>query len=510
MNKSLNQIRLFLCTCSGEDDFVIRKCSKRIQLRFALIGFFVLLIFFGCFLSATTFTYSLFQGITWISLAMGVIWGSVIVNIYLLLLYTISPKLLPVAFKNLRGQTVDNDEKLKEDKFLTTSMLGRLGFMTLLAIIIAQPLNVLIISNSVESSIEKHKIVQKIKMFTIANKASIDNEVLFYKEFNKKIQFLLNKQDSIYVSKQILLLNSKVSDDKKFINDSDKLFKSLKKIDEMFFIDEKSNNSRDSIINLLNTIFIKEIQSDTDFAANIESITINNKKIKSYFEEYKTNLIKTINLKLENTIALNKLLEKSNFYIKTIQLLLYENLLSWIITFVICLIFLMPIYFKFKVRDLSESFFISDYKDDSEMKRLRAEITNTSDFRWLQDKIKKLNIIGLRTSDYYFQRIVIEHRMILENYDSTKQLYSSILTAKNQEFNQNSLERIKPILEKLKQINIKSYKKLKVEIDEEYKDELFKKYEYWLDAPFRTKKRNISSVKNDELSFLDFIYQEKS
>ena len=124
--------------------------------------------------------------------------------------------------------------------------------------------------------------------------------------------------------------------------------------------------------------------------------------------------------------------------------------------------------------------------------------------------IKKLNILGLRTSDYYFQRIVIEHRIILENYDSTKQLYSSILTKKNQEYNQNCLERINPILERVKKNNIESYTKLKLEIDEEYKDELFKKYEYWIDAPFRTKKKSTSSVKKDELSFLDFIYQEKS
>jgi hypothetical protein len=506
MNKAVNQIRLFLCTCSGEDDFIIRKCSKTIQLRFALIGFFVLFIFFCCFLSATFFTYSLFQGTSWVSIPMGIIWGAIVANIYLLLLYTISPKLLPVAFKNKIGQTIDNRNNAQKVSFISSSILFRLGLMALLAIIIAQPLNVILLSKSVETSIEKHKIIEKIKMFTIANKSSIENEILYFKDFNEKIKYQLNDTDSISLSKQIVLLNSKVTDDKLFLINSNKLLNAFKKIDESNFLNKRSKIKRNKIIASLNTLLDDEVQSDNQFISTIESVFITNSKVKKHFDTYKTNLIEVINLKNENSDTLDILLRKSNFYIKTIQLLLNENPYSWLITLLVCLAFLLPIYFKFKVRDLSKSFFKADYENNPEMRRLRNEIVNTTDFDWLERKIKNVGFEDLRTSDYYFKRMVIEHRIILDEYEKAKNKHSKILTQKVALYNENSLSRLVPLLEKLKKIDLKIYIEVKKEIDDEYKNEVIKKYEYWIDAPFRTKKRNALSIKNDEAGLLQLIY----
>lgn len=508
MNKAVNQLRLFLCTCSGEDDSIIRNCSKTIQLRFALIGFFVLLIFFGCFLSATFFTYSLFQGSTLVSIPMGIIWGAVVANIYLLLLYTISPKLLPVAFRNINGQTVDNRENTNETRFFTPSMLFRLGLMTLLAIIIAQPLNVLVLSKSVESSIEKYKTVQKIKMFIVANKASIENEIEHYTEFNNKIKYQLSETDSLQVAKQITLLNEKVTKDKNFQFQSSKLLNDLKKIDGSLFLNKQLEIKRERLIEILNRLLDDEIESDNLFVTNIESITINNLKIKSYFDIYKSNLIKTINLKNDNSNALNKLLNKSNFYIKTIQLLLDKNPLSWILTLFICSIFILPIRFKYKVRDVSKKLFNVDYKDNTEMQRLRSEIVNTTNFNWLENKLKNIIITDLRTSDYYFKRMVIEHKIILEEYEKTKKIHSEILTQKMVLFNKNSFDRIAPLLKKLEKISPEIYFDVESKIKDEYKNEVIKKYEYWIDAPFRTKKKSAKNIKNTETDLLQLIYPE--
>jgi len=508
MNKAVNQLRLFLCTCSGEDDSIIRNCSKTIQLRFALIGFFVLLIFFGCFLSATVFTYSLFQGSTLVSIPMGIIWGAVVANIYLLLLYTISPKLLPVAFRNTKGQAVDKEENAKETHFFTPSMLFRLGLMTLLAVIIAQPLNVLVLSKSVESGIEKYKTVQKIKMFIVANKTSIENEIEHYTEFNNKIKYQLNETDSVQVAKQITLLNQKVTKDKEFQLQSTQLLKDLKKIDEPLFLNKKLKIKREKLIETLNQLHEDETESDNLFVTQIESIAINNLRIKNYFDTYKYNLIKTITLKNENSNALNELLNKSNFYIKTIQLLLDENPFSWVLTLIVCLVFILPIIFKYKVRDVSKRLFNVDYKDNSEMQRLRIEIVNTTNFNWLENKIKNIRIEDLRTSDYYFKRMVIEHRIILEEYEKAKKTHSELLTEKVEEYNIQSLKRINPLLEKLQNINSKIYLDLKLEIEKEYKNEVIKKYEYWIDAPFRTKKNSAKNIKNTETDLLQLIYPE--
>ena len=155
----------FLVACSGEDEYIIKKCSIIIQKRFELIGFCVVLIFVICFLSATFFTYSLFQNSHWVSLPMGLIWGAVIANIYLLLLYTISPALLPVA--NKKGKLKMIFGKILESKFWNLSMVLRLCFMLFLAFIIAQPFNVCFFSSMIDKSLENHKIIEKTKMFSV-------------------------------------------------------------------------------------------------------------------------------------------------------------------------------------------------------------------------------------------------------------------------------------------------------------------------------------------------------
>lgn len=136
MNKTINQLRLFLCTFSGEDDFIIRRCPKEIQLSFAAIGFFVILIFIGCFISATTFTYSIFDQNALISAPFGIFWALMISLIYLLLLYTITPPILPN--RNKKAQSLSNDlNSSNENNIFSITMLLRVVFMLLMAIILS-------------------------------------------------------------------------------------------------------------------------------------------------------------------------------------------------------------------------------------------------------------------------------------------------------------------------------------------------------------------------------------
>jgi nitric oxide reductase large subunit len=103
MNKAINRLRLFFCTFSGEDDYIIRECKPRIQISFALIGLFVMIVFAGCWVSASSFMSELFEGSgKWLSIPIGILWALLVANMYLLLLYTVSPTLLPVAKKEIR------------------------------------------------------------------------------------------------------------------------------------------------------------------------------------------------------------------------------------------------------------------------------------------------------------------------------------------------------------------------------------------------------------------------
>lgn len=148
MNQAIHRLRLFFCFCSGEDDFIIRKCNASIQVSFALIGLFVQIVFVLCWISAALFMSHVFDGARWLSIPIGILWAMLVTNLYLLLLYTISPALLPVAEKKKHKgyhkvkQKINQGIKNIKNPFLSFSFLTRVGFIIFLAIIIAQPFNV--------------------------------------------------------------------------------------------------------------------------------------------------------------------------------------------------------------------------------------------------------------------------------------------------------------------------------------------------------------------------------
>ncbi len=503
MNKTYNDIRLFLFTCSGEDNFILKRCKVQIQSRFALLGFFVLFIFVGCFFSATFFTYSLFdEKARLLSIPMGIIWGSIVVNIYLLLLHTISPAIIPLSSKK---KIKNNTEAIKQNSFLTMSMALRMSFMILLAIIIAQPLNVCLLSPTVETSIEKHKIQERVKLYSSTNKGLIKNELLDQKEFIEKTENRISSDEAQTISSQIQTINSKINKDSLFIVNTSKQIKQLSLIDKNSFLTYKQISEKELILSNLDNLLIEESQSDNDFISTINSIKING-SLKNDFDNYKKKLTLLINEKIDNYNALNDLLNNSKFYAKTIQLLLVENPLSWVVTILVCLLFLFPIYYKYKIRDLSAEIFKKQEQNEPEIIKLREELINTQNFNWLEKKIKSTNIKNIRTSDYYFQRMLIEHKIILEEYDLSKKKFSQILTSNIKQYNRNSLKRLLPLLDKLKQVNLVKHNEISKQIFEEYVDEEMIKYEYWLDCPFRTKLRYIAALKNNEKDFLDFIY----
>jgi len=150
--------------------------------------------------------------------------------------------------------------------------------------------------------------------------------------------------------------------------------------------------------------------------------------------------------------------------------------------------------------------FKKNEKNELEIIKLRDELINTTNFNWLENKLKSVNIISINTSDYYFQRMLIEHRIILEEYDDTKKLFKKYLSHEIQLFNKASLEKLNPLLQKLKSYNISKYNEISKTVLKEYVNEEMIKYEYWLDSPFRTKMRLITKTSNDERELLDFLY----
>jgi len=137
MRSLLKDMRNRLCKFSGEDYTIIQQCNEKVQLYFSLIGLLVSVILLCSFASALYFTEYLFHSVI-VDIGVGIVWGYIITNMYVLFLYTISPTLLPTKIRN--------KQKVKTNRFrLTFSMGLRILIVFLLAVIIAQPLNVLIL-----------------------------------------------------------------------------------------------------------------------------------------------------------------------------------------------------------------------------------------------------------------------------------------------------------------------------------------------------------------------------
>ena len=439
----------------------------------------------------------MFDGAFWISLPVGIIWGFIVVNLYLLLLHTISPPIIPLSAKNKKSKKISFH-------FFNLSFLLRIGFMILLAIIIAQPLNVFLLAESVHDDIAKHKIIERVKMFSLTNKGLIKSELQYLKEFKSKEMFFTDTIVANELKSKIAKIEEKIISDSLFIKESFLKIKKIHQLDEQLFLNNNEQQEKELLINDIELKLNNELATDSQFIEN-RSIQNNSNNYYQRFNEFNATLNKILIEKKSNFKNLNFLLDKSNFYVKTIQLLLIHNPLSWMLTLFICAVFLIPIYSKYKVRNLCAKLFNSE-NNNTEFIKLRKQLLKTTNFEWLSKTILKSKVENYKTSDYYFHRMLIEHKIILEEYKLMKQKFSNILSERINVYNRESLMRILPLLEKLKNINPQKYKILAEDINEEYSLASVEKFEYWLDSPFRTIRPNVIVVKNNEKEFLDFIY----
>jgi hypothetical protein len=289
----MKKIRDRLCVFSGEDFSIIRKCEPNIQFYFSLIGGFVLAILICCFISAFLFTDSLFHNSIQ-DFGIALIWGFIVTNLYVLLLYTISPTILPIGVKKGKVKVLEN-----KPISINASLILRIIILIILAIIIAQPLNVWLLSNS------------------------------------------------------------------------------------------------------------------------------------------------------------------NNAYASTIKTLLSTNIIAWLITSLVAVIFLLPVYWKYSIRNLG---------------------------------------------GFYEVKANIEKRIIEDDYIDFKKEFKRLLENNISDFNKKTWENTMPFLNKLEIVSKTKYNNFFSEISAELQNENIEKYEYWADPPFRTIKKNNTKSALTEEEFLTDIY----
>lgn len=505
MSKTLDNIRLNLCFFSGEDDYIIRKCSKKIQIFFAFIGLFVIIVFLGCFISAFEFTTSVFIESGWLVMPfiIGLIWAFLVANMYLLLLYTISPTLLPVSNKKKKHK---QKNKIKDDVF-SISLILRILFISLLAIIIAQPLSVFHFSYSIDEELQKHKNLEQALMIISFDSTSINNQQKLFKDFNNRIKIFKSEYPLVINSNNKLI--NKLNDDINNLYQINSIQKNLlqkRKLKEPIKIYEKKKDSlNNELINISNNI----VNSDANILSLIDGVSCNSKMLYNDFILFRNEIKQIIESRNKNHNRISIAISECNYYTTKIKLLLQHNPISWLLTFLICIVFILPIYLKYALRDLSKNYFKEDFKDKLSMYKIREEMLITKDFTWLKNNLQKLNINEIKTSDFYFQKMLIEYKIILEDYEEFKLNHSKILKERIQSYNSIYKGSLKLKLDQLLKTNSINYKdfvsEVKVEFDKT--NDSFEKYEYWEDAPFRTLKRNEKPILgNDEEELLRLIY----
>jgi hypothetical protein len=158
-------LRKFLCILSGEDWWILKRCidlkkGSRAQNRFSSVGLFVLIIFVLCFVSAFYTFVQLFQSF-WVGVPAGLFFSFMVTNIYLLLLYTLSPSQLPTF----------------EDKTSrNASVIIRFAFIGLIAIFVAKPLEAMFFAAPLDIEIEAFK-KEKLQKYTSITNNFFDSEI---------------------------------------------------------------------------------------------------------------------------------------------------------------------------------------------------------------------------------------------------------------------------------------------------------------------------------------------
>jgi len=451
MRSIVNSIRKKLCFFSGEDDYIIRECPPRNQFSFAKIGLFVLFVFIGCFASATSFTYYLFNKNLWVGIFLGVFWALMVTNMYLLLLYTVSPTILPTAKKDKNKKLIERvDNEVEQRRVFTPSMIFRTIFMGVLAIIIAQPLNVLFLSDTVDDDLQEFRATYRTNMLIISDSSIVQQEVRAQQAFNQQVIAKAVRSDSMLLKKNVQLLNQKVKEDTRFLRQA------------ALLLARKGTNSERTV--QLSNLIHKSLERDRRFLISVDALPIVSSSLQKEFEGYRNSLRQAIQYKLDDYKKVDRLLNRSNFYVKRIQLILSESIVAWLITLSICLIFLLPIYFKFTVRK-AESFY-----------RVKKEL---------------------------------EDRLVRQRYAEFKEQYSAVFKERLSYYNDRLQHHLKPFIEKLATYSTEKPESFNNQLMAELRNEAVHKYEYWADPPFRHKRRKDHKRILSEKDLLSKLYPDQ-
>jgi hypothetical protein len=191
--------REFFWLLSGGDGVIIRKCDQNTQNQYTLTGVSVSVILVLCFISSWFAFKSLFNSHV-VGISIALFFAAVIFNLYLLMQTTISRDFLPVPHNR------DNASKFSKG----LSLFIRLGFIVFLSIIVAKPIEEMILSSQIDKEIMSYK-QNKIDYYVSRVELLHRQELVALKEKIKWQEYLILNSNNVD-SKLLLELRQELMD----------------------------------------------------------------------------------------------------------------------------------------------------------------------------------------------------------------------------------------------------------------------------------------------------------
>ncbi|SHJ17929.1 protein of unknown function [Cruoricaptor ignavus] len=457
---------------SGEDVNLITQINApKINRNFNVIGFLVMLILIGCILSVLAFTINILEGSSKLmSVPAALFFGLAVTNIYILLLYTISPPLLFDKSMLSRKQKNEKNFVFQENtrrfrEWLTPSLLLRVGFIILFAVILAQPLNVLFFEKEIQTEIDAYKMHLKSEMILSADSLRILDEKKLFDEFHNSAVFI-SKADSTELARHATTVDEKAEKDWAYLQQASRLKRNLALLSGK--TDMASQVRKEGILRSFSEITEQQIASDAEFLENQISVNLSDPLLQKRFDGYAEKLRGIITQKHISNQRTATVIDNNNFYIRKIMLV-YETLpQAKLLTFISLIVFLVPIILKFQIRQIRFG----------------------------------------KNESFYTVKQQAEHDIVLKNYRKFKRRFGEIFTENQQVYHGRALAVLHKDLTILEKIKPEKARAIREEIGGRY-SAVPEFYEKYADPPFNLIERKKTIRERSQKDFLAELYREE-
>lgn len=326
-----------LCRLSGEDPQLIGAAVMEpgLVIRFAIIGTLVLAIFILSFYSSAHFVSNLLNGSHFAAMPIGIVWGLMIVVIYQLLLFTITPAMLIGRERSIKGHPTPVTAEKKH--LARVSLVFRITFVVLIAVVVAQPWLVTLFDTSVELDRYRHKY--RSEFIVQADSSLIGMEVATGAQLQRESILL-----AVVDNARQQAVDTKIKTDLHFISGALHIEREIARkshakgyrpdtLEDQLMSMVASEEESDSLFLLEHGLFHKT-NPGTDPAMGADAA-----------------LADLVFKKIQGCRRLDALLSSNNFYTRKVQLVNSGHPMAWAVTLLVVFVFVTPIALKYRIRN---------------------------------------------------------------------------------------------------------------------------------------------------------------